>query len=179
MHKRALIMLLVLVIVAGTSFALEVGGSTTTGISGNKDEQIIIVEQEIDFDLGAFHVDVDGEVEYDLPVKEHTWEYEIGASYAFSIFKVGGAFGGNKDLKLEEYSLFADIVYETVGADIDFLFSADETKDVFQGAEFSVFFDVGSMACRVGYMMKSGEVDANTPAALDEGGFYAEGTITY
>ena len=159
---------------------LEIGYKTTGGIAGNGDEQIIIVEQETDIDLGAFHIDADAEVEYALPAKEHTWEYEVGASYAFSIFKVGGEFGGNKDLKFEEYSLFVDAVFETVGADFDILFSADETKDVFQGLEVSVYFDVGPVALRVGYMLtENGEPDANAPAALDEGGFYAESSISY
>ena len=178
--RKVLLTILVLAIVAGTSFAVEIGYKTTGGIAGNGDEQIIIVEQETDIDLGAFHIDADAEVEYALPAKEHTWEYEVGASYAFSIFKVGGEVGGNKDLNFEEYSLFADVVFETVGADFDILFSADETKDVFQGLEVSVYFDVGPVSLRVGYMLtENGEPYINTPEALTEGGFYATGTITY
>jgi len=178
--KRLMLCLLVLAIVACMSFALEVGGSTTTGVAGNKDEQRIEVAQEVDIDLGILHIDVDGEVDYDLPVKEVFWEYEIGASVPVSIFTFGGKLGGDKDVKLGNLKAYVDIVYETVGADIDFKFSADEAKDAFQGAEFSVFFDIGPLACRVGYMWtEHGEPDENTPAALTDGGFFAKAKISY
>ena len=177
--RKVLLTILVLAMVASISFAVEIGGSTTGSIAGNKDEQKIIAEQEIDIDVGILHFDVDGEVAHVPGVKETTWEYEIGASVPVSVFTFGSTIGGDNEVKLGDATVYVDMVYENIGADIDFLFSADETKDNFQGAEFSVFFDIGSLSGRVGYMMKSGEVDANTPATLDEGGFYATGTITY
>jgi len=178
--RKLLTMLVVLVMVASISFAVEVGGSTTGSIAGNREEQKIIVEQDVDIDVGILHFDVDGEVAYKPDVKETSWEYEIGASVPISVFTFGSTIGGDKDVKLGDITLYADMVYETVGADVDFLFSADETKDGFQGAEFSVFFDIGSLSGRVGYMLtENGEPDVNTPAALTEGGFYATGTITY
>jgi len=180
MHKVALIVLGVLVAVASISFAVELGGSTTGSIAGNKDEQKIIVEQEVDIDVGILHFDIDGEVAYIPDVKETSWEYEIGASVPISVFTFGSTIGGDNEVKLGDVAAYVDMVYENIGADIDFLFSADEGKDAFQGAEFSVFFDIGSLACRVGYMWtENGEPDVNTPEALIEGGFYATGTITY
>lgn len=181
--KRLLMVLVVLVIVTSMSFALDVGGSTTTAIIGDKDVQRFEVWQEIDIDLGIFHFDVDGEVAYDLPVKETFWEYETGASVTFcpnDQFTIGGTIGGDKDVKLGDITAYADIVLGTVGADVDFLFSADETKDAFQGADFSMYFAIGKLACRVGYLWtENGEPDINAPELLTNGGLYAKATINY
>ena len=181
--KRLLIVLVVLAIVAGMSFAVDVSGSTTTSVIGNDEEQQLEVGQEFDIDFSFLHFDADGEVVYKPAVKETFWEYEMGASVIFcpnDQLTVGGTFGGDKDVKLGDITAYTHIVFETVGADVDFLFSADEAKKKFQGAEFSVYFDVGSFACRVGYMWtENGEPDMNTPEALPGGGFFGTATIRY
>jgi len=93
---------------------------------------------------------------------------------------VGGAFGGEKDIPLGNISAFVDIRVENVGADVDFLFSAAEDVDRFQGAEFSLFFNTDWLDARVGYMWtENGEPDMNIPEALDGGGLYATATIKY
>jgi len=177
--RKLLTIGLVLAIVAGTSFGLEVGGSTSAAYAGNADERLIMIDQEIDIDLDALHFDVDGGLDFLLPENERAWDYEIGAAYTISIFTFGATVGGDKDVKLGDVAAYADIVYENVGADIDFLFSADSAKDGFQGAEFSAFCNPEPFEFRVGYMMKSGAVDANTPEALTEGGFYAKAKYSY
>jgi len=181
--KKLLMVLVVLAIVAGMSFAVDVSGSTTTSISANKDEQMLIAGQELGFGIGILDIDVSGEITHALPAKETFWEWEIGSSVTFcpnDQFTVGGAIGGEKDIPVGDISAFVDVRIENVGADVDFLFSAAEDADRFQGAEFSVYFDVGSLACRVGYMWtENGEPDTNTPEALTGGGFYGTATISY
>ena len=178
--KHLLIIVLVFVMVASISFALEVGGSTAVAGIGNADEQRIEIDQEVDIDLGAFHIDVNGGFDYDLPVKEYAANYLVGASYTFSIFKVGGSIEGNRDVKLGKMKAYADIAAGDVGADVDFLFSADGAKDFFQGAEFSAFYNPGSFEFRVGYMWtENGEPDVNVPEALTNGGFYAKVKCSY
>ena len=178
--KKLLTVLVVLVMVASVSFALEVGGSTATAIIGNGDQQRLEVDQEVDIDLGAFHFDVDGGVDYDLPVKEYAANYLVGASYTFSIFKVGGSIEGNRDVKLGAMKVYADIAVENVGADVDFLISADETKDIFQGAEFSAFYNPGPFEFRVGYLWtENGAPDINAPELLTDGGLYVKAKFSY
>jgi len=114
-------------------------------------------------------------------VKEYAVNYLLGASYTFSIFKVGGSIEGNRDVKLGNMKAYADIApCEQAGADIDFLFSADKTKDAFQGAEFSAFYNPGAFEFRIGYMWtENGEPDVNVPEALAAGGFYAKVKCSY
>jgi len=175
--------LVVLAIVAGMSFAVDVSGSTTASVVTNKDEHMVIAGQEFGFGIGILDIDVSGEITHALPAKETFWEWEIGSSVTFcpnDQFTVGGAIGGEKDIPLGDISAFVDVRIGNVGADVDFLFSAAEDADRFQGAEFSVYFDVGSLACRVGYMWTdNGEPDTNTPEALTGGGFYGTATISY
>ncbi len=181
--KRLMLCLLVLAIVAGTSFAMDVSGSTTTSIIGNEDEQMLIVGQEWGFGIGILDISVSGEITHALPVKETFWEWEIGPSVTFcpnDELTVGGAFGGEKDIPLGNISAFVDIRIENAGADIDFLFSAAEDADRFQGAEFSLFFNTDWLEARVGYMWtEHGEPDMNIPEALDGGGFYGTAKIKY
>ena len=181
--KRLLMVLVVLAIVAGMSFAVDVSGSTTASVITNKDEHMVIAGQEWGVGIGILDIDVSGEITHTLLAKETFWEWEIGSSVTFcpnDQFTVGGAIGGEKDIPLGDISAFVDIRIENVGADVDFLFSAAEGADRFQGAEFSVYFDVGSLACRVGYMWTdNGEPDTNTPEALTGGGFYGTATISY
>ena len=181
--RKLLTIVLGLVMVASVSFALEIGGSTAVAGIGNEDQQRIEVDQEIDVDLGALHFDVNGGVDYDLPGKEYAANYLVGASYTFSIFKVGGSIEGDREVKLGDIEVYADIRHENVGADVDFLFSADGAKaQIFQGAEFSGFFNPAPFEIRIGYMLTpedGGAVDANTPEALDGGGFYAKVKCAY
>jgi len=181
--KRLMLCVLVLAIVASMSFAWDVGGSTATAIVANKDEQMLIAGQEWDFGIGILDIDVSGEIIHALPAKETFWEWEIGPSVTFcpnDELTVGGAFGGEKDIPLGNISAFVDIRVENVGADIDFLFSAVEGADRFQGAEFSVFFTTDWLEARVGYMRtEHGEPDMNIPEALHGGGFYGTATTKY
>lgn len=181
--KRLMLCVLVLAIVASISFAMDVSGSTTGTVAGNEDEQKIIAAQEWGFGIGILDIDVGGEITHTLPAKETFWEWEIGSSVTFcpnDAFTVGGTFGGEKNVPIGDITAYADIRVENVGVDVDFLFSADEAKDAFQGAEFSAFLDVGWLEARVGYMWtEHGEPDMNTPEALDGGGLFATATIKY
>ena len=178
--KRLTIILLVLLFVASAISALGFAGSTTAAVIGNSDQQRIEVDQECDIDLGALHFDVDGGVDYDLPVKEYAANYLVGTSYTFGIFKVGGSIEGDRAVKIGPITAYADIVFENVGADVDFLFSADDTKDAFQGADFSMYFDIGELACRIGYLWtQNGAPDINAPELLADGGLYGKLKITY
>jgi len=176
--KRLMLCVVMLAIVAGISFALEIGGSTAVASIGNAEEQRIEIDQEVDIDLGAFHFDVDGGVDYLLPTKERLWNYEIGTSYVFSVFTFGGTFAGDQDVKLGTITAYADIVHGDVGADVDFKFSADET--VFQGAEFSAFWNPGPLELRLGYLWTElGAGDVNAPEVLEKGGLYGKAKISY
>ena len=177
--KRLLMVLVVLVAVAGISFGVELGGSTAAAVAGNDTEQVLEIDQEVDIDLDALHFDVNGGYDYKFHDKSYVWDYEVGAAYTLGIFVFGGSVEGNKDMKLDVIKAYADVAYESVGADVDFKFSADETKDIFQGAEFSAFYNPGPLEIRFGYMMKSGAVDANTPETLDDGGLFGKIKVTY
>jgi len=178
MHKRALMVLLMLAIVVSMSFAGPVSGSTAAAVIGNTDEKRIEVDQEFDIDLGAFHIDVNGGVDYDLPVKEYAWDYLLGGSYAFSVFKVGASMEGDQDVKVDVIKAYVDVVYESVGADVDLLLSGDE--DIFQGVEFSAFVKPGPFEIRVGYLLTEvGDGGANAPEELTDGGLYAKIKCTY
>jgi len=170
----------VLAIVACMSFAMDVSGSTATAIIGNKDETQIFVDQEVNVDIGLLGLDASFGVDYFLPAKEKSWDYEIGADVSFGIFTVGGTFGGDKDAHLGDITAFADTRIENVGMDVDFLFSAAEGVDRFQGADFSAFLDVEWLEARVGYLWtEHGEPDINAPELLTDGGLYAKAKIKY
>ena len=178
--KRLMLCAVVLAIVASMSFALEVGGSTSTDIIGNEDETQMFVDQEVNIGIGILGIDASFGLDYFLPAKEHSWDYELGADVTFGIFTVGGTFGGDKDAHLGDITTFADIRVENVGMDIDFLFSADETKDRFQGADFSAFFNTDWLEARIGYLWtEHGEPDINAPELLTGGGLYARAKIIY
>ena len=179
--KRLLMVLVVLAIVAGMSFAVEVGGSTAVAGIGNPDEKVFQVDQEIDIDLDALHFDVNGGLDYLVPEKDWMWDYEIGASYTILIFTFGSTVAGDKDVKLGDITLYADITpCEQAGVDIDFLFSADETKDAFRGADFSMFYNPGPCEFRVGYLWTENALpDINAPELLANGGFYVKAKISY
>ncbi|MFH1737995.1 MAG: hypothetical protein ABIH23_03225 [bacterium] len=181
MHKM-LIVLMVLAMVAGMSFALEVGGSTAVAGVGNADEQRLEVDQEIDIDIGVLHLDVNGGFDYTFHDKAKFWNYDIGGKYTLGILTVGASFTGNQDLKFNEIKAFGDIVAGPVGADVDALFSADPEKDFFRGAEFSGFWKPGPVELRIGYMMVPDggkNLDKNTPEALTGGGLYAKAKLSY
>ena len=181
MHKRALIVLVVLAVVASMSFAGPVSGSTTAAAIGNADEQRVEVDQEFDIDLGAFHVDVNGGFDYDLPEKEYAMNYLLGGSYAFSVFKVGASMEGNRDVKVDVVKVYVDAAHENVGADVDLLLSGDKAdENVFQGVEFSAFVNPGPFEIRVGYLLTEvGDGGVNAPEELTNGGFYAKVKCTY
>jgi hypothetical protein len=177
--KQILAVIAMLAIVAGISFA-DIGGSTATAIIGNADEQRVEVDQEFDIDVDALHFDVNGGCDYTFHDKKRAWDWLVGASYSFSIFKVGGSLEGNKDVKLTVIKAYADITMGDVGADIDFKFSADPAADPFQGAEFSAYWNPGPVEIRVGYnWTELGEPDVNVPEALTDGGLYAKAKISY
>ena len=78
--KKLLMVLVVLAIVAGMSFALEVGGSSAITGYGNEDAKTFEADQEIDIDLDALHFDVNGGLDLALPGKDWCWDYTLGAS---------------------------------------------------------------------------------------------------
>jgi len=171
---------MVLAIVAGTSFALELGGSTQVAGIGNADQQRMEVDQEIDIDLGAFHIDLNGGFDYNIYDKTKFWDFDIGGKYTLGILTVGASFTGNQDLNVNEIKLFADLVVGPVGADVDVLFSADETIDAFRGLDISAFYNPGPFSFRVGYLFtENGAPDINAPELLTGGGVYAKAKVTY
>ncbi len=178
--KILLTIMLMLAMVAGISFALEVGGSTEVSGISNSEEQKYMLNQEVDIDIGAFHFDVDGGVDYAMPESDWLWDYTLGAAYTISVFTFGGTIAGEKELELNAVTAYADIVIDNVGADVDFEFSADETKDVFQGADFSVFFNPGPFEFRIGYLLtENGLPDVNAPELLTDGGLYGKIKFSY
>lgn len=181
--KRLLIVLVVLAAVAGISFAVELGGSTAAATAGNDAEQVLEVDQAITVDIDALHFDLSAGYDYKFHTKDYLWDYEVAAKYTLGIFAFGGSIAGNRDVYLGNIKAYADIAYESVGADVDFLFSADQAKaQIFQGAEFSGFFNPGPLEIRIGYMLTPGDgsaVDANTPEALAGGGLFAKVKVTY
>ena len=178
--KRLAIVFVVLLMVSSISFALELGGSTQVAAIGNGDEQRMEIDQEVDIDVGAFHIDVNGGFDYNFWDKAKFWDYDIGGKYTLGILTVGASFTGNQDLNVNEIKAFADIVVGPVGADVDVLFSADETIDAFRGLDVSAFYNPGPFSFRVGYLFtENGAPDINAPELLTNGGVYAKAKVTY
>ncbi len=176
--KRLTMLLLVLAIVAGTSFAIDFGGSTAVAATANPDAQKVELDQDIDIDIGALHIDLAGGVDY--AGEDILADYSLGASIGFSVFKVGGSIAGNQGISMTDVKAFLDIATGPVGADIDVLLSADPANDVFRGAEFSAFWNPGPLELRVGYLFTSvGAGGVNAPEVFDDGGIYAKAKITY
>jgi len=182
--KRLLLVLVVLVVVAGISFAqVEFSGSTAVSAAGNDAEQSLIIEQVVNVSVGNFAVALDSfEYAYAFADKEGTWCWEIDANYALDPFTFGSIAGGDTDLYLDSIQPYVDFAMGPVGADVDFLLSADKDKDVFQGAEFSAFWNPGPLEIRVGYMLTpdgGSAVDENTPDALAGGGVFGKVKLSY
>ena len=183
--KKLLAIVMVLAIVAGISFALEVGGvkiggSTAAAIINNETEGVIEIDQEVGVDIGALHFDAEVGIDVTLPAKEKTWEYEVGASYTFLIFKVGSSLAGEKDLHFDEIKAYVDIASGPVGGDVDVLFSADQDNDPFQGADISAFWKPGPAEIRIGYLYTEvGDGGSNAPEELTDGGIYAKIKVSY
>ena len=179
--KRLMLCVVVLAIVAGMSFAIEIGGSTAVSGVGNDAEQLLRIEQVINVSVADFSVSLDC-LTYDwlFADKESAWDYEVNASYGLEAFTFGAIFVGEKDTALDTIQPYIDFAIGPVGADVDVLLSMVKEKDVFQGAEFSAFWNPGPLELRIGYMLTNeATVDANTPEALDGGGFYGTATISY
>ncbi len=176
--KRLTILLLVLAIVAGTSFAIDFGGSTTVAGVANAEAQRVEVDQDIDIHIGSLHIDLAGGVDY--AGEDILADYSLGASIGFSVFKVGGSIAGNQGIPMTDVKAFLDIATGDIGADVDVLLSADAEKEVFQGAEFSAFWNPGPLEFRVGYLFTTlGAGGVNAPEVFDDGGIYATAKISY
>ena len=174
----ALVMIMLMVSIFG--FALDIGGSTALAGIGNVEDQKFELDQVVDIDLGIFHFDVDGGLDYKLPEKDWLWDYAVGASGTFSVFTLGGSIAGNQGVKLDALKAYLDIAVAPVGADIDFLFSANEAKDIFQGAEFSAFYNPGPFEFRIGYLWtENGAGEVNAPEVFTNGGIYGKAKINY
>ena len=176
--KRLTILILVLAIVAGISWAVDFGGSTAVGAVANADEQRVEVDQEIDIDIGPLHVDINGGLDY--AGEDILADFKLGAEVSFSVFKIGALITGKQSVPLNEIKAFIDIATGPVGADVDVLLSADAEKDVFQGAEFSAFWNPGPLELRAGYFLTSSGVgEINVPEVFDDGGIYGKIKISY
>ena len=175
--KRLTMLLLVLLMVSGISFGVDFGGSTTVAGVANAEAQRVEVDQDIDIDIGPLHIDLGGGLDYDGAVAA---DYSAGASVGFSIFTIGGSIAGAKAIPLGDIKAYLDIAAGSIGADVDVLLSGDAEKEVFQGAEFSVFYKPGPLELRVGYLVTSEGVGGiNAPEVFDDGGIYATAKISY
>jgi len=175
--KRLTILLLVLLMVCSISWTIDFGGSTAIAGVANADAQRVEVDQDIDIDIGPLHIDLAGGLDYDGAVAA---DYSVGASVGFFIFTIGGSVAGDKDIPLGDVKANLDVVAGVVGADVDVLLSADAEKEVFQGAEFSAFWNPGPLELRVGYLLTTeGAGEINAPEVFDDGGIYATAKITY
>ena len=178
--KRILTFVMIMLMVSIFGFAFEIGGSTALAGVGNLEDQKFELDQVIDIDLGPLHFDVEGGLDYKLPEQDWLGDYLFGASSTFSIFTLGGSVAGNQGVKLDALKAYLDVVVDSVGADVDFLFSADAEKDAFQGAEFSAFFNPDPIELRIGYMLtENGAADFYTTEALTKGGIYAKAKVNY
>ena len=184
--KHVLAILVVLVMVAGISWAVDFGGSTAVGVTANAEVQKVEVDQEIDVDIGPLHLDLNGGLDYDSMIIESinvghvSPDYEIGAKVGFSIFTVGGSITGDEAVSLKDVKAFLDIAVGDVGGDIDIKLSADPENEIFQGAEFSAFWNPGPLELRAGYFLTSSGVgEINVPEVFDDGGIYAKIKISY
>ena len=172
------IFVLVLVMVASMSFGIDFGGSTAVAGVVNAEAQRVEVDQDIDVDIGLLHIDLTGGVDY--AGEDILADYSLGASITFSVFKLGGSIAGNQGVAMTDVKAFLDIATGDVGADVDVKLSADPEADVFQGVEFSAFYNPGPLEFRVGYLLTTiGAGDVNVPEVFDAGGIYAKAKFTY
>ncbi len=184
--KRLLTILVVLAMVASVSFAVDFGGSTAVGVTANAEVQKVEVDQEIDVDIGPLHLDLNGGLDYDSMIIESinvghvSADYEIGAELGVSVFTIGGSITGDDAVPLKDIKAGIGIATGDVGGDVDVKLSADPENEIFQGAEFSAFWNPGPLELRVGYFLTSNGVgEINVPEVFDDGGFYAKAKISY
>ncbi len=177
---KKLTMIGIMLLVSMSLTAIGFSGSTTAAGAANLEEQRIEIDQAVTIDLEPIQITASAGFDVPLPSKEWTYDYELAGNLTVSVFKFGASIAGNKAVLLGDIKGFVDIAYDIVGADIDVILSADATKDIFQGAEFSAFINPGPFEFRVGYMLtENGAVDFNTPEALTAGGIYAKAKINY
>ena len=183
--KKLLMVLVVLAIVAGMSFALEVGGSSAITGYGNADAKTFEADQEIDIDLDALHFDVNGGLDLALPGKDWCWDYELGASYVLSAFTFGGTIAGDSAVKLGTMTVSADFVVDSFGINSYLELSANKAVNFYRGVDVSIFFNPGPAELRFGmtYLDEIAVVDdvgySNAPAAVEGFGIYGSAKISY
>lgn len=184
--KRLMVTVLLLALLAFGAWAEEealfkFAGSTTAAGIVNADQQRMEIDQVIDIDIAALHLDLDGGFDYNFDPAQKFWNYDVGGSYALlKNLKLGGSVVGNQDLNLKCIDAFADFTLGKVGADFDILFSADKTKDVFQGLDVSAFYANDWVHIRVGWLFtENGAPDINAPELFTDGGVYAKVKVSY
>ena len=163
-------------------FPVDFGGSTEAiGIINGLEEGKIEINQVIDVDAGPAHFDLDGGIDYS-PFADDPWAYDvlIGADVTVSYFTVGASVKSIKDIIADEVKGFIVFAVGDIGADLDIFITADPDEQVFQGADFSAFYNPGPLEFRIGYFLsETGIGESNAPDVTTNGGVYSKVKITY
>jgi hypothetical protein len=196
--KKLLAVIVVLVMVAGISFAdVVIGGSTSTGFANNADEGKLEIDQEIDIGVGKFHFDVNPGIDYKWPEKDMSWDYFFGVVYKpISVITTGWCIKGDQDFELRggeiRRAVSDDAVFHDMNVDFEIdlpsgvgfnthiQFSVDPDNDFFQGLEISGYWHWDALELTAGYLLtENGLPDKNAPELLDDGGIFAKAKIKY
>ena len=185
MHKL-LMVLLVLLIVSGTSFALDVGGYSAITGYGNAEGSQLEVDQEVDLDINALHFDLDGGFDYTMDKKLWAWDYTLGALYTLSVFTFGGTVAGDNELKLGTVTATTDVDLGKLDINAYLELSNDPAVNVFRGTDISGAITFGEgVTMRVGFTFidEIAFIDdvgyVNAPAVMEGFGVYGKVEASY
>ena len=163
-------------------FPIDFGGSTEAiGIINGLEEGKIEFNQEIDIDAGPAHFDLNGGIDYS-PYAEAPWAYDllIGGTIKASYFTFGASVKSIKDIIADEVKGFIDFAVGKIGADLDIFITADPDEQIFQGADFSAFYNPGPLEFRIGYFLsETGIGESNAPDVTTNGGVYSKVKLIY
>ena len=163
-------------------FPIDFGGSTEAiGIINDQEEAKLELTQDIDIDVGPLHADINVGVDVS-PYAEAPLAYDwlIGADVTVSYFKIGASVKSIKDIIADEVKGFIDFAVGKIGADLDIFITADPDEQIFQGADFSAFYNPGPLEFRIGYFLsETGIGESNAPDVTTNGGVYSKVKITY
>lgn len=197
MHKL-LIVLLVLAMVASTSFGeVTVGGVTDASIIGGKEDGTLTAGQDVNIGAGPFSVDLEADWTKDLWDGGNTIDlaYTLGYSQAFGIFTPKVEFTGDKSLAVEDNEwtgdLFSDLIpslninLDPFGVDLYSDMSFEEGYDFLQTVEASAYWNFSKGSVRAGFLymdaqaVEDDDYYPNSPAAREGYSFFAKAEISY
>jgi len=178
---KRVFMVLMMLIIAVSMMAVDVGGSTSASGMQGDEYQKIWINQKVTLDVDAFSFVANGEYNVDLEVDEKFYEYDLSGTYSISGFVFGTKIYGEKDLELRKNRSWVDFTYENFGFNITTDTLLDPEQEDWQGAEFSATYKPEPFEFTVGYLLTDvgAEIAEVAPSEPENGGVYFKAKVNY